>query len=118
MKVSVEAIHYAYEIAKCFCAGSLSFTEAYSKIADKTGMAANSAKDYVNNLKYMLEGKCYVRTLNTYATEYYLKQIRKDYGEQSFQAAISATQQHVVYYNNLGYGQRRSIERLLIELTT
>lgn len=117
MKVSVAAIYYAYEIAKRFCAGSLSFTEAYLKIADETGMAANSAKDYVNNLKYMLEGKCYVRTLNTYATEYYLKQIRKDYGEQAFQSAINATQQHVAYYNSLGYGQRRSIENLLRELT-
>ena len=118
MLISIEAIHYAYEIAKRCYAGSLSFTEAYSKIADETGMAANSAKDYVNNLKYMLEGKCYVRTLNTYATEYYLKQIRKDYGEQAFQSAISATQQHVTYYNNLGYGQRRSIEKLIKKLTT
>ena len=80
-------------------------------------MAVNSAKDCVNNLKYMLEGKCYVRTLNTYATEHYIKQIRKDFGEQAFQAAISATQQHVAYYNSLGYGQRRSIEKLLKELT-
>lgn len=117
MKVSAETIHHAYEIAKRCYAGKLSFTEAYSKIAGETGMAANSAKDYVNNLKYMLEGKCYVRTLNTYVTEYYLTQIRKDYGEQAFQAAISATQQHVAYYNSLGYGQRRSIEKLLKELT-
>lgn len=117
MKVPTESIHYAYEIAKCFCAGRLSFTEAYSKIADETGMATNSARDYVNNLRYMLEGKCYTRTLNTYATKYYLTQICKDYGEQAFRAAISATQQHVAYYNNLGYGQRRSIENLLKELT-
>ena len=117
MKVSTEAIQYAYEIAKRCHAGSLTFTEAYSSIAEHTGMAVNSAKDYVNNLKYMLEGMCYCRTLNTYATEYYLTHIRKDYGEQSFHAAIRATQQHVAYYNSLGYGQRRSIEKLLKELT-
>ena len=116
MKVSIDAIHYAYETAKRYYAGTLSFTEAYLIIADKTGMAANSAKDYVNNLKYMLEGKCYARTLNTYATEYYLKQIRKDYGETAYRAAIEATRQHVVYYNSLGYGKRRSIEALLQKL--
>ena len=117
MKVSIEAIQYAYGIAKCNYASSLSFTDAYTNIAEHTGMAVNSAKDYINNLKYMLEGTCYCRTLNTYATEYYLTQIRKDYGEQAFQAAISATQQHVAYYNSLGYAKRRSIEKLLKELT-
>lgn len=113
MKVSVNAIHYAYEIAKRHYAGTLSFTEAYSLISSETGMAANSAKDYVNVLKYMLDGKCYIRTLNTYATEYYIKQIRKDYGEHAYRAAIEATRQHVAYYNGLGYGKRRSIEVLL-----
>ena len=117
MKVSIEAIQYAYGIAKRCYAGSLPFTEAFSNISEHTGMAVNSAKDYVNNLKYMLEGTCYYRTLNTYATEYYLTQIRKDYGEHAFRAAISATQQHVAYYNSLGYGKRRSIEKLLKELT-
>lgn len=117
MKVSIEAIQYAYGVAKRCYAGTLSFAEAYSDISEQTGMAVNSAKDYINNLKYMLEGTCYCRTLNTCATEYYLTQIRKDYGEQAFQAAISATQLHVAYYNSLGYGQRRSIEKLLKELT-
>ena len=56
-------------------------------------------------------------TETLYATEYYIKQIRKDFGEQAFQAAISTTQQHVAYYNSLGYSQRRSIEKLLKELT-
>ena len=54
MKVSIEAIQYAYGIAKRYCAGSLSFTDAYTNISEHTGMAVNSAKDYINNLKYML----------------------------------------------------------------
>lgn len=117
MKVSIEAIQFAYGIAKRYYAGSLSFTDAYTNISEHTGMAVNSAKDYINNLKYMLEGTCYCRTLNKYATEYYLTQIRKDYGEHAFQMAISATQQHVAYYNSLGYSHRRGIENLLKELT-
>lgn len=117
MKVSPSAIHYAYEVAKQCHSGSRSFSDAYQEITTATGMAANSAKDYIHNLRYMLEGKCYIRTLNTYATEYYIKQIRKDYGEQAYLNAIEATKQHVVYYNNLGYGKRRAIERLLKELT-
>lgn len=116
MKVSVQDIQFAYEIAKRHQNGVLSFTDAYERISRETGMAINSAKDYVNNLKYMLEGKCYARTLNTYATEYYIKQIRVDFGEQAYRSAIEATQKHVVYYNGLGYGKRRSIEKLLKEL--
>ena len=67
MKVSIEAIQYTYGIAKRYYAGSLSFTDAYTNISEHTDMAVNSAKDYINNLKYMLEGTCYCRTLNTYA---------------------------------------------------
>ncbi len=117
MKVSISTVHYAYEVAKQCYSGTLSFTDAYMRISKEKGMVPGSAKDYVNNLKYMLEGKCYTRTLNTYATEYYIKQIRKDYGEQVYLAAIEATQKHVDYYNSLGYGKRRSIEKLLKELT-
>ena len=80
-------------------------------------MAINSAKVYINNLKYMLEGKCYARTLNSYAPEYYIKQIRKDYGEQAYLAAIESTRLHVDYYNSLGYSKRRSIEKLLKTLS-
>ena len=50
MKVSIEAIQYAYGIAKRYYAGSLSFTDAYTNISEHTGMAVNSAKDYINNL--------------------------------------------------------------------
>lgn len=116
MKVTIDSIHYAYEIAKQCYSGLLSFTEAYERIATNTGMAPNSAKDYINNLKYMLEGKCYARTLNTYATRFYIKRIREDYGEKAYRCAIEATRLHVAYYNGLGYGKRRSIEKILKEM--
>lgn len=50
-----------------------------------TGMASGSASDYISDLLAAMDGETYARTLNEYATRYFLNQIQLDYGEAAFQ---------------------------------
>lgn len=43
----------------------------------------------------MMDGQCYKRTINLFATEYYLEHIGIDYGKEAQQKAVS---EHVQYY--------------------
>jgi hypothetical protein len=63
----------------------------------------------------MMDGKEYRRTINTYATEYYLENIKKDFGTEALNRALKATEEHVKYYSTLGKGNLRSIEKIVQE---
>ncbi len=64
----------------------------------------------------MMNGDQYVRTLNEYATRYFLEHIRMDFGDAVFTKAIEACKKHVQYYAGLDKGKLRYVERIIKEL--
>lgn len=114
--ITNEMVKSAYEIAKKVYEGKIGRTEGRTEIAQTTGMNEGSAGDYITNLKAMLEGQRYTRTLNTFATRYNLEKIREDYGEAAFNNAIHAVTEHVKYYNALGHGNLNSIQAVVDDL--
>lgn len=106
----------AYKISKMVYHGSISRTQGKELIAQKTGMVAGSAQDYITDFLAMMNGERYTRTLNLFATEYYLKSIKVDYGKETFERALEACQMHVEYYNKLGYGKQVKTQELIQRL--
>jgi hypothetical protein len=106
----------AYEISKMVYNGKISRTKGKELIAEKTGMVAGSAQDYITDFLAMMNGERYTRTLNLFATEYYMKSIKADYGKESFIKALEACQKHVEYYNKLGYGKQVKTQELIDRL--
>lgn len=106
----------AYEISKMVYHGEISRTKGKELIAQKTGMVAGSAQDYITDFLAMMNGERYARTLNLFATEYYLKSIKADYGKDAFVKALEACQKHVEYYNKLGYGKQVKTQELIDRL--
>lgn len=60
-----------------------------------------SSSDLIRNLAQMLKGETYHRTLNAYATRYYLDNILKDRGVPFAQKALRATRAHAAYYEGV-----------------
>ena len=116
MRITNEMIAVAYEIAKEFVSNKMSRTETADEIVRVNGMNRNSALDYVSNLKYMLEGRRYVRVMSAAAVKYYLEHIRMDYGEMYYQNARQAVELHIDYIEGLGYTRLHAIDRVLSEL--
>lgn len=114
--ITDEMVISSYEIAKKVYEGKIGRTEGKLEIAQKTGMNEGSAGDFITNFMAMIDGQKYTRTLNTFATRFYLESIKKDYGEAVFKNAIRAVTEHVKYYNTLGHGNLNSIQAVIDDL--
>ena len=65
------------------------------------GVGATYAQDLITVYRCMRLGRCYHRTINVEATDYFLRQLFKDGGADYLSLAISATHQHIHYYEKL-----------------
>jgi 5-methylcytosine-specific restriction protein A len=112
-KITHEQIHIVYELAKSTYLGNISRSAVVRTLCDDCGFNEGSASDYVTNLARMLKGSVYHRTMNIYATEYFLGRISDDFSASLFQNALSAVEQHLNYYDTLGRGNQLKIRQLL-----
>lgn len=102
--ITEEMVHRAYQAAKCVYAGTLNRSEAAWQVVKDTGMGFGSASAYITVFLSMMDGQGYKRTINLYATEYYLEHIGRDYGREQQRRAASAVAAHVAYYRQVhGY---------------
>jgi len=115
MIITNTMVEYAYYIAKKVHNCSLTRSEGKVEISKETGMKIGSANDYITVFLEMMAGKEYHRTINNYATRYYLENIRDDFGNEALNKAVFATDRHTKYYGTLGKGNLTGIERMVKE---
>lgn len=115
-KITYEMVEIAYNVAKRVHSGELTRSEGKFEISNISGMSIGSAQDYITDFLAMMSGSEYHRTMSNYGTSYFLKNIRKDFGEEAFLLALGATEKHIKYYNSLGYGQLTAKENIVKEL--
>lgn len=109
VNITNDMVHYAYEISKKVYAGSLGRQAGGIEVSRQSGMGVGSAQGYITVFLAMLEGNCYKRTINKYATEYYLKNIGIDFGKIKQHQAAQAALEHVKYYSEK-HGYLKSVE--------
>ncbi|HET8866426.1 MAG TPA: hypothetical protein VFM80_12075, partial [Gracilimonas sp.] len=95
MKITEKQTHQAYNISKAVYLGEISFQDGRSQLADKHSMNPNSAADFINNFKCMMDGKRFTRTLNAYSTKYFLENIKLDFGTESLINALTSLKLHI-----------------------
>ena len=103
-KITKEMVQQAYLTARRVWEEQESRYAASMEIHRLTGMGTGSAGDYITVFLAMMEGKVYKRTVNLYATEFFLVKIGEDYGIEAQQRAAQAVKAHVAYYRQVhGY---------------
>lgn len=105
----------AYEIGKKVYVKEVGRMNAKYEVNRISGMETGSAQDYITVLLAMLDGEEYHRTMNAFATEYYLENIGHDYGRARQIAAAKAVKAHTEYYATLGHGHQVAIEKLAVK---
>ena len=96
-KNSEEQIHKIYEASKKVYLNELSISEA-TQIISGTGFNESSARDYIYAYSKLRDGKLYTRTINAYATDYYLNRIYLENHQTGLKKALLALYQHIEYY--------------------
>ena len=83
MKIDNQLVPLAYDISKKVFAGEIKLSEGKKIIVGENRMNPNSAADYINNFRYLIQGRRFTRTLNYFSMDYFLENIYKDYEEVS-----------------------------------
>ncbi|WP_263064425.1 HNH endonuclease [Dickeya dadantii] len=96
--ISKEQYIEAYIIACKVYNKSISAQEGARILNKNNDLNENSAKDYINNLRHMLNGEVFKRTLSADSFEYYLKKIKADFGLEPFKKSINSLKLHNSYY--------------------
>lgn len=106
--ITNEQVAILYDLAKGKHDGKLSLKQAVDEMANY-GMTKSSATSYIRNVIHMFNGELYRRTLNHYATDYFLKKIHQDFGNDSLKKAITALENHIHYFEGLRKVHRKGL---------
>jgi hypothetical protein len=98
--ISKEAVRAAFDVAKRIREGELTAPQGLMILEKEYGFNKNSAETYIHDYDCMIKGQLFTRTLNAYATEYYLTRLFADGGQDTLRRALSALRQHIDYYES------------------
>jgi 5-methylcytosine-specific restriction protein A len=94
-------IRVAEESASDVFDKKLSMADGVRHLVDAHGFNANSAKDFIANYRCMLQGRLFQRSLGAATVDHYLTSIASKRGGHFLALAISAIDQHIVYYESV-----------------
>lgn len=100
MKIPLELIPIAYDISKKVFERKLTVTEGTKKLAFNNRMNVGSARDYIYDFRYLMQGKKFSRTLNVSSMEYFMGNILKDYGHFQLSNALTSLLKHIEYFES------------------
>jgi len=100
-KIPNDIIPIVYQIAKRFYNNEIKLKEATNFLYNNYGLKPNSSTDYLYNYGHLLEGNEFKRTMNIYATEYYIKSIHNEFGNVGLNKAINSLNKHIEYYEGI-----------------
>ena len=115
MKISNKMIQAIYSVSKQIYKKQTTRKKALDTLVTKYGMNRNSASDYINNFKHMMEGKEYTHTTNEKATEYFFKNILSDFGKEQFKKALNAVDKHIISYEGLNRGKLTGLRNIYLK---
>ncbi len=98
MKIPDELLPVIYETSKKVYEGKMSLSEGAEYLFDNYKLNAGSARIYIIDFGYLMDGKTFKRTLNAYSMDYLLKRIKDEYGIAKLKIALPAFERHIHYY--------------------
>lgn len=101
MKISEDQVKAAYTVAKQVWRGSITSRDGAQELHTDHGLNINSARDFIEDHKALLQGRVFQRAMSAPAMEYFLSQIEKDHGQQALSTALQALRKHITYYENV-----------------
>jgi hypothetical protein len=114
-KIADEATKAAFEVADQCYRGETMPADAIKTLNQVYSFNQGSARDYIQNYAKMRAGQRYTRTLNGFATRYFLEQICARYGPKSLSDALHAVHLHIAYYESLNHGRLNNIREIVAE---
>ncbi|KVH02777.1 hypothetical protein WS84_04250 [Burkholderia anthina] len=114
-KITTDQIKAAYEVASAVYDGKLSKLEGIDKLYREYRLNDTTATHFIDDLRLMLMGQEFHRTLSVEATNYFLCQIAIERGGAELEKAIAANYAHLDYYAKLSKGGPQHAKRRIVD---
>ena len=113
MKITEDQVRAAEEVASDVYDKQLTATEGAKLLAEVHGININSARDFINDYRYMMQGRVFQRAMSAPAINYFLSRIRERRDNEAHSLAVSAVDQHISYYEQLSNVTLHSMRAVL-----
>lgn len=114
-QISASSVRTCYEAALAVRLKRVGPTEAVRQASGVAKMNHGSALDYVYNVRRLLDGRSYTRTMNPEGTGLILSWIAQDFGDDTARHAAKMVLEHVTYYAALPRGGPQQAVREVAE---
>jgi 5-methylcytosine-specific restriction protein A len=101
MKITDQQVEASYLVATRVYSKELTSTEGARILHEHDGLNINSARDFINDYRHMINGELFCRAMSAPAIGYYLSMIWRDKGSAALTNAVAAVRAHIDYYENL-----------------
>jgi len=98
MKITDAQVAAAYQIAKSVFDGQIKAAHGVVVLASEHGLNKATAGDFINDYKYLLEGRVFHRAMSASAMRYFLEQIFADHGVDRLKNAVASLRLHIAYF--------------------
>ena len=102
MELSPQVLEDILSITRAVKAERLTLSEGKTDLGRAHGLNPNSAAITIRSLKHMLNGERYRRALTVDATDYFLRRIREEDGNQGLELALASLLSHIDYRHSTG----------------
>lgn len=97
-RISDAQVAAAYRVAEQVFDGQIRMAQGVDILVSEHGLNRATAGDFINDFKYLLEGKVFHRAMSASAMRYFMEQIFTTRGKVSQTNAVTALRAHINYY--------------------
>lgn len=101
MRIIPRQVEASYQIASRVFDHEITVEVGANMLQDEYGLNINSARDFINDYRLMLQGKVFQRAMSAPAIDYFLSKILEGRGQSALEAAILAVEKHIKYYEGI-----------------
>jgi 5-methylcytosine-specific restriction protein A len=101
MRITMRQIEASYNVASQVFEHKLAMEAGANSLQNIYGLNVNSARDFINDYRLMLQGKVFRRAMSAPAIDYFLTKIAADCGLSALGEAIKSVHKHIKYYEGI-----------------
>jgi 5-methylcytosine-specific restriction protein A len=101
MRITMRQVEASFDVASQVFDKKIQSETAAFILQDINGLNINTARDFINDFRMMMQGTVFHRAMSAPAIDYYLTRIRSERGQASQDAALTAVRLHIDYYEGI-----------------
>ncbi len=101
MRITPLQVEASYSVASRVFDHKMTVESGANALQDSYGLNINSARDFINDYRLMLQGKAFQRAMSAPAIDYYLSRILEERGAASHKTAVLSVEKHIKYYEGI-----------------